>query len=56
MLPSKYITLFYGIGRGLAKRLSGNGTLANLGGGLGAGSAFFYYLAAFFYDFDSNCI
>lgn len=45
------------MGRGLANRLYGNGTFANLGGGRGGaywgGFSYFVFL---FVDFDSSCI
>lgn len=57
MFPSKYMTLFYGTGRGFANKLSGNGTFANFGGGrAGAYCGCFSYFGFLFPDFDSNCI
>lgn len=57
ILPSKYITLFYGTGRGFANKLSGNGTFANFGGGrAGAYWGGFSYFDFLFPDLDSNCI
>jgi hypothetical protein len=50
------MTRFYGIGRGRANKLYGNGIFANFGGGLGTNYPYFSYFIFFLPDLVRSCI